>query len=217
MKQRTIVEMMLSACPNCGEANTVEGEFCRRCGSSMVVRERLLKELEEGIMPEGEAPTYPMLESTVSPADRIPLTWKLFYLGLMVVSTFLASVTLALDPSKYFAALTIFVMGCLFMIVAFLYVENNRYLTSRELKKHGERIKGVVIGYRRQIIPITVQHGSSLVPQSKIVLTVQVFAKINDVNTIVIMQAPDGVSEITHPRGTEVTIAGFRKQFIMLV
>lgn len=216
MKQRTIVEMMLQKCPNCGQNNYNENEFCMRCGSSMVVREHLIKQLDEGIMPEAEPVRYPILESTASPVSCIPISRRISYLAGILFSIFLPLFVGILDPELATICLIAFIVLLLVVATCFFIFESSHFLSYRKIYKKGKRTKGVVIGYRRQIIPINSQKGSRTVTQNKIVLNVQVFAKIQGVDTIVMMEAPDGVSEITHPRGTEVTIVGYGQSYIML-
>lgn len=217
MKQRTIVEMMLQKCPNCGQNNYNENEFCMRCGSSMVVREHLIKQLDEGIMPEAEPVRYPILESTASSVNCIPISRKMFYLGGFLFSIFmgfLLGIYETNDPSGIgFLTFGAFAM---IVIISFFILEGKGFIHYHMNVDKWEHIKGVVLGYSRRIIPEDIQRGGTTKPQNKIVLYVQVFAKIQGVDTIVIMQAPDGVSEITHPRGTEVTIAGEGQSYIMI-
>ncbi|MBO4325462.1 MAG: hypothetical protein J5845_08730 [Lachnospiraceae bacterium] len=221
MKKLTTIEMTLTTCPNCLSENDGAAAQCSRCGHNLVVKERIIEDVDDSIMPEAEKTDCPRINSPVFPPEypgtdttSLVATFILFIISIIFLYPSLG----LLIPAKltfrivsvicFLGMIAVFVMlapKCyVFRIPLILF----RQWRCRRTIALGCRYDAEILGYgRRDIDPRAskvINHG-----------TMSVLTKIDGVETIVTFLTPTGVSSMTHPVGEHVAIIGYGRYFTL--
>lgn len=214
MKKRTTIEMTLVQCPACGAYTDKLSGLCQRCGASTTVSESFTKEEEDGIMPEGAPVQYPTVK--VNSRERRTITLdnklKLFAITCTMFNFGLFSLGASGDGDYTKALIAWCLAGFLWFLFGFVYWLDI-FLYNR-IKKRGHSVKGIILGYNN-VSKINADKGRY--SREAETIQMQVFARIKNRDTIVFITAPVGVSELSHPRETEVTLYEYNEEYIVEV
>lgn len=212
MKKRTTIEMTLLQCPTCGSYGYADPEtgLCPSCGSSMTVSESFTREEEDGIMPDAAPVQYPILKSTAKGKRTFTVNDKIILFTISFGSLLCALLLLVSAGAEN--ALIMLCVWVVFVLSYGLIFRADQYKYDR-IKERGQSVKGVILGYNIVGRVVTNSKGS----YEEVTVQMQVFAKIKNKDMIIFVTAPDGVSSLSHPRGTEVTLYGYDTEYIVEV
>ncbi|MBO4696386.1 MAG: hypothetical protein J5643_03760 [Lachnospiraceae bacterium] len=208
MKKRTTIEMTLSRCPSCGVYTKDFNGICPCCGASMTVSESFTKEYEEGIMPEAAPIQYPTLRSTFKNYSTFTVNSIVLFVILTFTCLNMFVFHLAATSDFKSALLSLIMMFFVLLIFGLCYIID--FISYLYLKRRGRSIKGIILGYNTVRDP---HDNGEPYYSADVTVQMQVFARIHNKDMIVFVIAPDGVNELTHPRGTEVTLFGYADKY----
>lgn len=214
MRKRTITEVLLEECPNCGASRRGYEEVCTYCGTSMVQRRRVFEEVEENPKRDDRRNDNRKVDiiSEVKPYEGTKgliggvwflIVWCMIVFGCGIVGIIMGeSIVFVIVP---------FLMGT--FGVAAMWGLISPWLRARRVMKEGQEYSAEVIGYGRRTAESS--NASSSGKGSGEMVTIKVLAKINGREKCILLNAPDSVSELSHPIGCKIKIVGYGKEFLM--
>ena len=224
MKKLTTLEMTLSTCPKCFSENDGTSTRCSQCGQYLVVKEQLLEDIDESIMPEAEKRRYPHIESPIFPNDYPgDGTPSLISAGVCILICIASTLCVFVMMGTLTNVKVIPVPVVLFLLVLsaiiiiltcspailphrMLLVFVRQWRNYRTTSK-GHFYEAKILGYGKRDIGRRrkkVMHG-----------TISVLAEIGGRETIITILTPIGVSKLTHPVGEHVNIVGRGRNFTL--
>ncbi|MBO4696387.1 MAG: hypothetical protein J5643_03765 [Lachnospiraceae bacterium] len=215
MEIRTRIELIHSACPNCGEANFGGDNYCRSCGALLITQNVLMDGASEEDIKELATAHKAAIVSKVLPARRITID---IILLVLVVPALTGLFTLALASKdavgsfpKTEAVIYLLITLPIYCTILYLAAAGpvNKY---KAVIKEGTQYPAVVIGNSYGMLhekTASNTNGRSIYPCIKVV------AKINGADTTVVLYAPDGITEQNCPIGTELIITGHDDKFVI--
>ena len=217
MKKRTLVEIMLDECPNCGAARKGEEEVCTFCGSSMIQKQRVTEDVEETQV-QGESKIDNRKVDIVS--EVVPLesgggfVAVVIFLVVWCVMAFGIGVVAAGSGAPGIFAIMPFLIGGIGVVGMWSGLIGPALRTKRVLSE-GKEYSAEVLGYSRKTVER--RYGSNERTEREEQITVKVLATIDGREQCILLNAPDSVSELSHPVGCRITIVGYDNDFLMKV
>ena len=219
MKKRTITEVLLEECPNCGAARKGDEEVCTFCGTSMVQTQRVFEEIEE--TPQKDERKYDNRKvdiiSEVEPAENAKsMTVGVIFLAVWCAIAFgIGVMSLGGDAPAVFV-IAPFLMGAFGVVVMWSGVISPALRTKRVLSE-GREYCAEVIGYGRKTVERSYggSNGSSERTEREEEITIKVLATIDGREQCILLKAPESVSELSHPVGCMITIIGYGNDYLM--
>lgn len=216
MKTRAVYELLQSTCPECGEPQYGEENYCRRCGTMLVSPDSESEAVAEEDMKALATASKASIVSNVLSAPRITFENIFLVIGIpFMVLLFGGVITndYFMENSIITAPLVVTVSIFLPIYIALQFLIVCRpFLRFRSVLKKGGQLPAVVLGYSSCMNHSVVEsdlNGETTYP------TVKVLTKIDGVDRTVVLYAPDGMTEKTCPIGTSITIIGNGNDFIV--
>lgn len=223
MKKLTTLEMTLPTCPKCLTDSDGTATRCSQCGQYLVVKEQLLEDIDESIMPEAEKRRYPQIESPIFPYGypgnyTSSIVAAGFLILLFIVFTLLLLAKLGAKTNGKTIPHILFVLMLVVTLIILIYAPvifptrvlrvfvrqwRNYWTTST-----GHFYEAKILGYGKRNISRR---------RRKMVLhgTMSVLAEIGGRETIITILTPIGVSKLTHPVGEHVNIVGRGRNYTL--
>ncbi|MBO4325461.1 MAG: hypothetical protein J5845_08725 [Lachnospiraceae bacterium] len=213
MKPRAVIELLQSTCPECGEPQSGEANYCCRCGNLLVSLDSVSEEVSEKDMKALATASEASVVSDVMSAPHITFLDCLLVLGIPSLLALVGAYRFMLDYPGM--KTTIFLMEAVFvpvyMVLQFLIV-CRPFLRFRSILRNGRRLPAVVLGYSscmNHSMTGDDKNGLTIYP------TVKVLTKIDGVDRSIVFYVPDNMSEQQFPVGTEITIVAGDKGYII--
>ena len=214
MKKRTITEILLDECPNCGAARKEDEEVCRFCGTLMVTTQRITEEVEEQEKTEQEQLREKYASRRVDVvSDVVPLRYDGTFWGPIVFVAIWCIMTLAITFGALSAGdlpggivlfpLAFFVFGIV-MMASLL----KPYFAYSSLKNNGTAYRATVIGYSAGAE--TRNEGKTVTP-----LFMKVISEVEGRELCIQLALPESITEATFPVGSKVRILGCNGRYVI--
>ena len=219
MKKRTITEVLLEECPNCGAARKGDEEVCTFCGTSMVQTQRVFEEIEETPQKDERKNDNRKVDiiSEVDPTENAKgmIIGVIFLVGWCAIAFGMGIVSLSEDGPVIFV-IAPFLLGAFGVAVMWGGFIGPALRTKRVLIE-GSEYRAEVIGYGRKTVERSYgdSNGFSERTEREEEITVKVLATINGHEKCILLKAPESVSELSHPVGCMITIIGYGNDFLM--
>ncbi len=220
MKKRTITEILLEECPNCGAARKGDEEVCTFCGTSMVQTQRVFEEIED--VPQRDAGEFDNrkvdIVSEVEPeGEAKDLAVVVIFLVMWSMITFGLGIGSLVGGAEAIFVIVPFAFSGIGIML--LWSEISPALRTKRVLRDGSEYSAEVIGYGRRTVEHTYSDsdGSSSRTEKEEKITMKVLATIDGKEQCILLKAPSSVSELTHPIGCTVTIAGYDRDFLMKI
>lgn len=222
MKKLTTLEMTLSTCPKCLTDSDGTTRYCSQCGQYLVVKEQLLEDIDESIMPEAEKRRYPHIESPIFPYDYPgDGTSSLVSTGvcILICIAFTLCVLMMMGPHTKMRVIPVMLLLLVSSAIIIILTCSPAILPHRILlvfvrqwrnyrtTSKGHFYEAKILGYGKRDIGRRrkkVMHG-----------TISVLAEIGGRETIITILTPIGVSKLTHPVGEHVNIVGRGRNYTL--
>lgn len=215
MKTRAVNELLQSTCPECGEPQYGEENYCRRCGTLLVAPDSESETVAEEDLKALATASKASFVSNVLSAPRITLENILLVICVPALFTVYA-VGAAVQGGRWekltaggYVMIGMFLMT--YLVLQFRIV-CRPFLRFRSVLKKGHPLPAIVLGYSS-----CMNHsmGGSDLYVDTIFPTVKVLTKIDGVDRTVVLYAPDGMTEKTWPIGSPITIIADGHDFII--